>query len=197
MRDPYLRNNGGALLPLGDMAEPKGLEPSASGVTGRRYNRLNYGSAWWAVQGSNLRPPPCEGGALPAELTALEEAVYICHPLCCQRKIPSRLLFFWRQNRFIFLAHNFIWIHKSHQVPPPPPPNILQKVRSLLVCGSCVECVNPARAAHGEQARRTRQSSSHDRRYRPRPGILLSAEHQRHAPACQQHRRVLRNGTIP
>ncbi len=31
---------------LGDkkMAERKGLEPSASGVTGRRYNRLNYRS---------------------------------------------------------------------------------------------------------------------------------------------------------
>lgn len=53
------------------LAERKGLEPSASGVTGRRYNRLNYRSAWWAVQDLNLRPPPCEGGALPAELTAL------------------------------------------------------------------------------------------------------------------------------
>ncbi len=27
---------------LCEMAEQKGLEPSASGVTGRRYNRLNY-----------------------------------------------------------------------------------------------------------------------------------------------------------
>ena len=56
------------------MAERKGLEPSASGVTGRRYNRLNYRSVfwdWWAVQDLNLWPPPCEGGALPAELTAL------------------------------------------------------------------------------------------------------------------------------
>ena len=53
------------------MAERKGLEPSASGVTGRRYNRLNYRSGWWAVQDLNLWPPPCEGGALPAELTAL------------------------------------------------------------------------------------------------------------------------------
>ena len=55
------------------MAERKGLEPSASGVTGRRYNRLNYRSVflgWWAVQDLNLWPPPCEGGALPAELTA-------------------------------------------------------------------------------------------------------------------------------
>ncbi len=40
------------------MAEPTRLELAASGVTGQRYNRLNYGSAlwlwWWAVQGSNL-----------------------------------------------------------------------------------------------------------------------------------------------
>ena len=39
------------------MAGPMGLEPTASGVTGRRYNRLNYDpawSSWWAVQGSNL-----------------------------------------------------------------------------------------------------------------------------------------------
>ncbi len=25
---------------------------------------------WWAMQGSNLRHPPCKGGALPAELIA-------------------------------------------------------------------------------------------------------------------------------
>ena len=52
------------------LAERKGLEPSASGVTGRRYNRLNYRSSWWAVQDLNLWPPPCKGGAQPAELTA-------------------------------------------------------------------------------------------------------------------------------
>lgn len=34
------------------MAERKGLEPSASGVTGRRYNRLNYRSAVHGVVGS-------------------------------------------------------------------------------------------------------------------------------------------------
>ena len=28
------------------LAERKGLEPSASGVTGRRYNRLNYRSGY-------------------------------------------------------------------------------------------------------------------------------------------------------
>ena len=60
------------------VAERKGLEPSASGVTGRRYNRLNYRSAvcWWAVQDLNLRPPPCEGDALPAELTAQRKNLY-------------------------------------------------------------------------------------------------------------------------
>ena len=52
------------------LAERKGLEPSASGVTGRRYNRLNYRSGWWAVQDLNLWPPPCKGGAQPTELTA-------------------------------------------------------------------------------------------------------------------------------
>ena len=52
------------------LAERKGLEPSASGVTGRRYNRLNYRSRWWAVQDLNLWPPPCKGGAQPTELTA-------------------------------------------------------------------------------------------------------------------------------
>ena len=34
------------MRPLSFVAEPKGLEPSASGVTGRRYNQLNYGSAY-------------------------------------------------------------------------------------------------------------------------------------------------------
>ncbi len=39
------------------LAGSKGLEPSASGVTGRRYNQLNYDPIvlfWWAKQGSNL-----------------------------------------------------------------------------------------------------------------------------------------------
>ena len=56
------------------LAERKGLEPSASGVTGRRYNRLNYRSGWWAVQDLNLWPPPCKGGAQPTELTAHDSA---------------------------------------------------------------------------------------------------------------------------
>ena len=30
----------------GNLAEPTGLEPAPSGVTGRRYNQLNYGSSY-------------------------------------------------------------------------------------------------------------------------------------------------------
>ncbi len=37
------------------VAEQKGLEPSASGVTGQRYNRLNYCSAD-VVGGTGLEP---------------------------------------------------------------------------------------------------------------------------------------------
>src|SRR6267142_2789916 len=39
-------------------------------MTGQRSNQLNYVPAgentykWWAVQGSNLRPPACKAGAL-------------------------------------------------------------------------------------------------------------------------------------
>ena len=51
------------------MAGWTGLEPAASGVTGRRSNQLNYHPnevlEWWAVQGSNLRQPACKAGALP------------------------------------------------------------------------------------------------------------------------------------
>lgn len=41
------------------VAGPTRLELAASGVTGQRYNQLNYGPAymkniWWAEQGSNL-----------------------------------------------------------------------------------------------------------------------------------------------
>ena len=56
------------------MAGWTGLEPAASGVTGRRSNQLNYhpkkslgllSETEWAVQGSNLRQPACKAGALP------------------------------------------------------------------------------------------------------------------------------------
>ena len=36
------------------MAGPMGLEPTTSGVTGRRSHHLNYDPAWWAEQVSNL-----------------------------------------------------------------------------------------------------------------------------------------------
>ena len=37
------------------VATQKGLEPSTSGVTGRRSNQLNYrAKSWWEQQGSNL-----------------------------------------------------------------------------------------------------------------------------------------------
>ena len=53
------------------LAERTGLEPATPGVTGRYSNQLNYRSInWWALQGSNLRPSPCKGDALPAELSA-------------------------------------------------------------------------------------------------------------------------------
>src|SRR6056297_4196304 len=54
------------------MAERTGLEPATPGVTGRYSNRLNYRSkntSWWVLKGSNLRPSPCKGDALPAELS--------------------------------------------------------------------------------------------------------------------------------
>src|SRR5271154_1206665 len=52
------------------MAEWTGLEPATPGVTGRYSNQLNYHSAcWWVLRGSNPRPSPCKGDALPAELS--------------------------------------------------------------------------------------------------------------------------------
>ena len=57
----------GALL---SMAEWTGLEPATPGVTGRYSNQLNYHSIdWWVLRGSNPRPSPCKGDALPAELS--------------------------------------------------------------------------------------------------------------------------------
>src|SRR5580658_7891984 len=66
----------GARGSLKEMAEWTGLEPATPGVTGRYSNQLNYHSAcWWVLRGSNPRPSPCKGDALPAELsTPLEEA---------------------------------------------------------------------------------------------------------------------------
>ena len=58
------------LFHLLDMAERTGLEPATPGVTGRYSNQLNYRSiSWWVLTGSNRRPSPCKGDALPAELS--------------------------------------------------------------------------------------------------------------------------------
>ena len=52
------------------VAEWTGLEPATPGVTGRYSNQLNYHSEpWWVLTGSNRRPSPCKGDALPAELS--------------------------------------------------------------------------------------------------------------------------------
>lgn len=52
------------------MAERTGLEPATPGLTGRYSNQLNYRSEiWWVLRGSNPRPSPCKGDALPAELS--------------------------------------------------------------------------------------------------------------------------------
>ena len=56
------------------MAGVTGLEPAASGVTGRRSNQLSYTpylDSWWAMTGSNRRPSRCKRDALPIELIAL------------------------------------------------------------------------------------------------------------------------------
>ena len=84
------------------LAEWTGLEPATPGVTGRYSNQLNYHSVrsiesaekrhytelsvpvkklfqnfrkgWWVLRGSNSRPSPCKGGALPTELSTQENA---------------------------------------------------------------------------------------------------------------------------
>jgi hypothetical protein len=55
---------------FGLVGEWTGLEPATPGVTGRYSNQLNYHSvSWWVLTGSNRRPSPCKGDALPAELS--------------------------------------------------------------------------------------------------------------------------------
>ena len=59
------------------LAEQTGLEPATPGVTGRYSNQLNYCSElWWVLRGSNPRPSPCKGDALPAELSTLKSNLF-------------------------------------------------------------------------------------------------------------------------
>jgi hypothetical protein len=61
------------------MAEPTGLEPATSDVTGRRSNQLNYDSAFsidLKSQISNLRLSGRHGGARTHNLHLVRVAVY-------------------------------------------------------------------------------------------------------------------------
>jgi hypothetical protein len=81
----------GALLAV---AEWTGLEPATTGVTGRYSNQLNYHSVkciasrynyiWWVLRGSNPRPSPCKGDALPAELSTRGRASLLHLLMLCQ-----------------------------------------------------------------------------------------------------------------
>jgi hypothetical protein len=46
------------------------VEPAFVTLSDREREAAVLGSFQWAVQDSNLRPPACKAGALPAELTA-------------------------------------------------------------------------------------------------------------------------------
>ena len=64
------------------LAEWTGLEPATPGVTGRYSNQLNYHSyvfkfSWWVLRGSNSRPTPCKGAALPTELSTQKTLQYL------------------------------------------------------------------------------------------------------------------------
>ena len=64
------------------LAERTGLEPATPGVTGRYSNQLNYRSkVWWVLRGSNPRPSPCKGDALPAELSTRLKQTSLQHLL--------------------------------------------------------------------------------------------------------------------
>ena len=61
------------------MAEPTGLEPATSDVTGRRSNQLNYDSAFsinLKSRISNLRSGDRHGGARTHNLHLVRVAVY-------------------------------------------------------------------------------------------------------------------------
>ena len=59
-----------------------GLEPATSGVTGRRSEPTELPiQLGWAVTGSNRRPPGCKPGALPTELTALDDVAMLSYSI--------------------------------------------------------------------------------------------------------------------
>src|SRR5439155_15693052 len=66
----------------GPVGPPSGENPAAKSLI-----------EWWAEQGSNLRPRPCKGRALPAELSARARIVADSRALvndCC-RRTPARV----------------------------------------------------------------------------------------------------------
>ena len=102
------------------LAERTGLEPATPGVTGRYSNQLNYRSvlldrcllimmqSWWALRGSNSRPNPCKGSALPTELSA--RTLRLLHPTFVTTSEEARIiaqLSGSAQGLFSKTAHDF------------------------------------------------------------------------------------------
>src|SRR6266571_5075543 len=98
-----------------NLAERTGLEPATPGVTGRYSNQLNYRSKfvmfsdWWVLRGSNSRPTPCKGAALPTELSPHTVAYPQRHirRLSPRLKRPNHILFF-RPRARVFLPNRQI-----------------------------------------------------------------------------------------
>ena len=58
----WLRRHCGSARPQGRRLKPSGVLRARDAHTQRRHPRVAFsGLAWWAVQGLNLRPLPCEG----------------------------------------------------------------------------------------------------------------------------------------
>jgi hypothetical protein len=50
-------------------------------LSGRRGSIVDHPAVeWWTERDSNPRPPPCKGGALPAELSAPDDECIRCRP---------------------------------------------------------------------------------------------------------------------
>ena len=84
-------------LPGHTRTDRTGLEPAASGVTGRRSEPTELPVlVKWAMTGSNRRPPGCKPGALPTELIALvreNKNDFIMSTIMCQQ-------FIFKKNTF-------------------------------------------------------------------------------------------------